>query len=292
MRRRSGLSWSLATLLLARALGAQAPPSTIILTFDASSEAQKQAITAIRAHVSGLPADVVVVPVEHLRSLDSRLAAAGSLAASRQALGTFYIEIEPDGTLLIFFTEAGAEATLVRRLPPNDQGVRVALEQAAIVVRSLVEALLEGGTVGIAREAERGRSAEEAEAPAEPASSAERPSAEFAVSSPEEPPSQSDSRRSRAGLAWASPPATPPLILHRSCRGSRVSPLVCSGWPRPSFTSVRVTPFFLPTRPPPKTRSLPSTVSRSRPSWAIVALTPSRSMASWACSWTPRDAPP
>ena len=127
MRRRSGLRWSLATLLLTRALGAQPQSSTIILTFDASSEAQKQAIAAIRAHVSGLPADVVIVPLEHQRSLDSRLAAAGSLAASRQALGTFYIEIEPDGTLLIFFTEPGAEATLIRRLPPNDQGVRVAL---------------------------------------------------------------------------------------------------------------------------------------------------------------------
>jgi hypothetical protein len=201
MRRRSGLSWSLATLLLARALGAQSPASTIILTFDASSEAQKQAITAIRAHVSGLPADVVIVPVEHLRSLDSRLAAAGSLAASRQALGTFYIEIEPDGTLLIFFTEAGAEATLIRRLPPNDQGVRVALEQAAIVVRSLVEALLEGGTVGVAREAERGRSAEEAEAPAEPASSAERSSAESALPSPEEPPSQSDAEEAAEAVS-------------------------------------------------------------------------------------------
>src|SRR5437868_4497769 len=119
MRRRSGLSWSLATLLLTRALAAQPKASTIILTFDASSEAQKQAITAVRAHVSGLPADVQIVPVEHQPSLDSGLAAAGSLAASRHALGTFYIEIEQDGTLLIFFTEPEAEATLIRRLPPN-----------------------------------------------------------------------------------------------------------------------------------------------------------------------------
>lgn len=196
MRRRSGLSWCLGTLLLTRALGAQPQPSTIILTFDASSEAQKQAITAIRAHVSGLPAEVVIVPVEHQRSLDSRLAAAGSLAASRQALGTFYIEIEPDGTLLIFFTEAGAEATLIRRLPPNDQGVRVALEQAAIVVRSLVEALLDGGSVGIAPEADRAGSAQSAEAPAQLDSSPGRSSAESALPNPETPPSHSGSQAS------------------------------------------------------------------------------------------------
>jgi hypothetical protein len=179
---------------LTRALGAQPPPSTIILTFDASSETQKQAITAIRAHVSGLPAEVVIVPVEHQRSLDSRLAAAGALAASRRALGTFYIEIEPDGTLLIFFTEAEAEATLIRRLPPNQQGVRVALEQAAIVVRSLVEALLDGGSVGIAPKADRAGSAE---APAEPDLLPERTSAASALPSPEKPgPSRSRSEAS------------------------------------------------------------------------------------------------
>jgi hypothetical protein len=192
MRRRSSLSWSLAILLLARALGAQPPPSTIVLTFDASSEAQKQAITAIRAHVSGLRAEVVVVPVEHQRTLDSRLAAAGSLAASRHALGTFYIEIEADGTLLIFLTEAEAEATLIRRLPPNAQGVRVALEQAAIVVRSLVEALLDGGTVGIARETQRAGSAEAPEAPAEPDSSPEPSSATSELYTPDRPSWESD----------------------------------------------------------------------------------------------------
>jgi len=198
MRRRLGLSWSIVTLLLTRALSAQPQPSAIILTFDASSEAQKQAVAAIRAHVSGLPANVVIVPVEHQRSLDSRLAAAGSLAASREALGTFYIEIEPDGTLLIFLTEPGAEATLVRRLPPNDQGVRVALEQAAIVVRSLVEALLDGGNVGIAREVDRTGSAEATDAPVEPASP-EQSAAVPGLPSPEQA-SESDSEAApRAG---------------------------------------------------------------------------------------------
>src|ERR1041384_5857677 len=60
------------------------------------------------------------------------------------------MDIAEDGALLIFFTEVSGEATLIRRLPPNRQGLRVGLEQAAIVVRSLVEALLEGGNVGIA----------------------------------------------------------------------------------------------------------------------------------------------
>jgi hypothetical protein len=171
------------------------------VTFDASSETQKQAISAIRAHVSGLPAEVVIVPVDQQRSLDSRLAAAGALAASRHALGTFYIEIEPDGTLLIFFTEPEAEATLIRRLPPNQQGLRVALEQAAIVVRSLVEALLDGGHVGIAPEARRAGAGGDAEAPAGSASLPAQTS-QPALAGPEEPrPSQSRSEASPDGAS-------------------------------------------------------------------------------------------
>jgi hypothetical protein len=186
MRRRSGLSWSLATLLLTRALGAQPPSSTIVLTFDASSDVQKRAIAAIRAHVSDLAAEVEVVPVEHQRSLDSQLAAAGSLAASRHALGSFYIEVELDGTLLIFFTEPEAEATLIRRLPSNPQGAGVALEQAAIVVRSLVEALLDGGNVGIAPGAARGgaNANQESRTGSEPSPASAPP----ALPSSEEPP--------------------------------------------------------------------------------------------------------
>lgn len=136
-------------MLLSRAAAA-GPPAAIVVTFDADSVAQGQAVVAIRAHMSGLPVEVVSVPVERGPALDERLATSGALAASRHALGTFDIEAGEDDSLLIFFTEADGETTLIRRLRPNHQGARVALEQAAIVVRSLVEALLEGGTVGIA----------------------------------------------------------------------------------------------------------------------------------------------
>jgi len=149
-----GVAWSLAIVFLTGSARAEPQISSIIVAFDARSDAQKQAVAAIQAHVNGLPLTVVVTPVEHQESLDERLASSGALAASRHALGTFYIESLGDGSLQIFFTEAGGEATLIRRLRPNQQGLRVALEQAAIVVRSLVEALLEGGTVGIANEAD------------------------------------------------------------------------------------------------------------------------------------------
>jgi len=147
--RRAGVGWGLALVLLGGGAGAEPRPS-IVLAFDATSDAQKQAVAAIQAHMQGLPLEVVAAPVEPQRSLQLRLAESGALAVSREAFGTFYVDVAEDRSLLIFFTEAKGEATLIRRLPPNRQGLRVALEQAAIVVRSLVEALLEGGGVGIA----------------------------------------------------------------------------------------------------------------------------------------------
>jgi hypothetical protein len=147
-------AWSLATILSSRALAAGPAASAIVLAFDAGSDAQGQVVTAIRAHMSGLPVEVVTVSVEPGHALNDRLATSGALAASRHALGTFDIEVGEGDSLLIFFTEADGETTLIRRLPPSKQGARVAFEQAAIVVRSLVEALLDGGSVGIAPGAE------------------------------------------------------------------------------------------------------------------------------------------
>jgi hypothetical protein len=122
----------------------------IVVTFDAGSDVQNQVIDAIRAHVSDLPVELVTVSVERDDVLGRRLAAAGTVATARRALGTFDIEVAPDNSLLVFFTEADGETTLIRRLQANPQGWKVALEHGAIVVRSLVEALLDGGRVGIA----------------------------------------------------------------------------------------------------------------------------------------------
>ena len=125
-----------------------------MLTYDASSEEQREALSAVRAHIRDSPVDLVEEPVNTAGNLADRLAAAGTLATSHGALGTFSIEQAPDRSILVFFTEPGGSATLVRRLPASEAGGRVMIEQAAIVVRSLVEALLEGGRLGIVPERE------------------------------------------------------------------------------------------------------------------------------------------
>jgi hypothetical protein len=126
--------------------------SRLVLTYDPSSAEQREALLAVRVYLSGSPIELVEEPLDSARDLADRLAAAGTLATSHAALGTFSIEQAADRSLLVFFTEPGGSATLVRRLPASEAGSRVAIEQAAIVVRSLIEALLEGGRLGIVPE--------------------------------------------------------------------------------------------------------------------------------------------
>jgi hypothetical protein len=157
-------------LAIARLAAAQPTNARIVLTYDPSSEEQREALAAVRVHVGGSPVELVVESVEPGRDLAGRLAAAGTLATSHAALGTFSIEQAPDRSILVFFTEPGGSATLVRRLPASEAGTRVAIEQSAIVVSSLVEALLEGGRLGIVPERDQATDASVAEAPSpEPA---------------------------------------------------------------------------------------------------------------------------
>jgi hypothetical protein len=144
--------WFCLLLVSASPAAAQAPSSKIVLTYDPTSEEQRRALAAVRAHLRGLPIEIVTETVEHeqKRDLTDRLAASGTLATSHAALGTFSIENGADRSILVFLTEPGGSATLVRHLPASDLSVRVAIEQAAIVIRSLVAALLEGGRVGVA----------------------------------------------------------------------------------------------------------------------------------------------
>jgi hypothetical protein len=126
----------------------------ILITFDPSAGEYGSIVGAMQAHLRGLPVRVVIKPMARARSLGQKLVTSAELATSSRALGAFSLEIADDRACLIFFTEPDGNSTLIRRLPPNEQGLRVTIEEAAIVVRSLVLALLEGRRVGMTTETE------------------------------------------------------------------------------------------------------------------------------------------
>jgi hypothetical protein len=173
-------------LVLARPAAGQPVGSRFVLTYDPRSERQQQALAAVRAHLRGLSVELITEPVAKERDFSERLAASGALATSHSALGTFSIEQGADRSILVFFTEPGGSATLVRRLPTSELDDRVAIEQAAIVVRSLVEALLEGGHLGVVAEGTESTASARGDAPASPESTGRPRKPDAAASTPAE----------------------------------------------------------------------------------------------------------
>jgi hypothetical protein len=173
-------------LALARPAAGQPIGSRFVLTYDPRSERQQQALAAVRAHLQGLSVELVTESIAPDRDFAARLAASGALATSHSALGTFSIEQGADRSILVFFTEPGGSATLVRRLPTSELDHRVAIEQAAIVVRSLVEALLEGGRVGVVAKGAESAAPPRGEAPASPESTRRPRKSGAAASTPRE----------------------------------------------------------------------------------------------------------
>jgi len=123
----------------------EASPGIVVFAVDPKSRDSEAMVEAVRAHLTGLPVKLVT---------DTGGTGATSPTAndgSGRFLGTLTIEPASTNEWVVSFTEPAIDTTLVRRIRLKPQGKRVALEEAAIVVRSMVEAILDGGHVGIVK---------------------------------------------------------------------------------------------------------------------------------------------
>ena len=135
---------------IASQLGAAEPTADggiglVVFAVDPKARDAQAMVDAVRAHLTGLPVRLVIGADSGETGAD-----AGS-GGSGRVLGTLTIDPATPGEWVVSFTEPAIDTTLVRRIRIKPQGKAVALEEAAIVVRSMVEAILDGGHVGIAR---------------------------------------------------------------------------------------------------------------------------------------------
>jgi hypothetical protein len=137
-------------------LRAAEPPAdsgagVVVFAVDPRARDAQAMVDAVRAHLTGLPVRLVIDTAGN----GSHSASAGETGGSggHRTLGTLTIEAVTPGEWVVSFTEPAVDTTLVRRIRLKPQGKAVALEEAAIVVRSMVEAILDGGHLGIARPA-------------------------------------------------------------------------------------------------------------------------------------------
>jgi hypothetical protein len=131
---------------------AEAASHVVVFSIDSRSKDAPAMIEAVRAHLTGLPVRLVV---EHPARGASGASGSPepSTVSPKRVIGTVTIDPAAEGEWVVSFTEPAFDATLVRRIKVRPQGTLVALEEAAIVIRSMVEALLDGGHVGIAKPA-------------------------------------------------------------------------------------------------------------------------------------------
>jgi hypothetical protein len=150
---RASIAAAVITLVASTALPLRAaePPSEgapgiVVFAVDPQAKDAQAMIDAVRAHLTGLPVRLVI---------DTRSGASGNGSEPAKdgshRIGTLTIDPATPGEWVVSFTEPAIDTTLIRRIRVKPQGKRVALEEAAIVVRSMVEAILDGGHVGIAR---------------------------------------------------------------------------------------------------------------------------------------------
>lgn len=111
----------------------------IVFAVDPRARDAQALIDAVRAHLTGLPVRLVVDASGNGANGDSRV------------LGRLTIEPATPVEWVVSFTDPAVDTTIARRIRLKPQAKGVALEEAAIVVRSMVEAILDGGHVGIVK---------------------------------------------------------------------------------------------------------------------------------------------
>jgi hypothetical protein len=114
----------------------------IVFSVDPRARDAQALIDAVRAHLTGLPVRLVVDTGGNGWNGDSRV------------LGKMTIDPVTPVEWVVSFTDPAVDTTIARRIRLKPHAKGVALEEAAIVVRSMVEAILDGGHVGIVKERE------------------------------------------------------------------------------------------------------------------------------------------
>lgn len=146
----------------------QPSASVVLLMFDPEQPGSIPLVSAIESHLMGLAVMVEREPIERSEIL-TWLEAGRSRVQARKALGLFAIDTRQRDTWRLFFLGPDGPPTLIRRLQPRPE--YAPLDQAGVIVRLLVEALLDGKQVGMVEPVPR-------DEPAQSSVSASRPAAD------------------------------------------------------------------------------------------------------------------
>ena len=146
------LAWAVSPVLCAQEVGPGEAPVVMMLVSSAQERAADPIIEAIAAQLSDLDVRFDARVVDEIpERLPSQIGLAEEEAASgRSVIAVFWYDQTQGGNVYLFLAGPEGDRILVRKL--EDTGDRGRAEGLAIIVRSSVMAMLQGGRIGIAVE--------------------------------------------------------------------------------------------------------------------------------------------
>ncbi len=106
--------------------------------------------SAVRGQLSDLPVHFEIEWVDALQSdLRSQVKQAREAAARRQAVTVFWADLSVPDQVFLYISHPSGERILVRHVGSESGGFEGRLETLAVIVRTSVKAVLEGGEIGI-----------------------------------------------------------------------------------------------------------------------------------------------
>ncbi|MCP4674092.1 MAG: hypothetical protein GY854_00930 [Deltaproteobacteria bacterium] len=111
--------------------------------------------SAVHGQLSDLPVHLEIEWVDALQSdLRSQVNKAREAAARRQAVTVFWADLSVPDQVFLYISHPSGERILVRHVGSESGGFEGRLETLAVIVRTSVKAVLEGGEIGIQKSAE------------------------------------------------------------------------------------------------------------------------------------------
>ncbi|MBI5486530.1 MAG: hypothetical protein HY905_04285 [Deltaproteobacteria bacterium] len=144
-------------------------------------------LDAIQAQLTDLPVELIVEPAAELPStLPAQIALAADFARRAGAATVFWFDSSVPDRVFVYLAERGGSRLLMRAVDSADPAERV--ESVAVIVRSLVQSILAGGTIGMSLPA----TSPAASPPPEPPVAAPSPEPPPPTEPPAETPAPSD----------------------------------------------------------------------------------------------------
>lgn len=143
--------WTALCFLPDQAHGGQPPDHvTVMIASRKTKEESNRALAALRSQMAGLKVVLNVRWISALsRSFPAQIREARRLAKKKSVLAVFWCDFTDQDQILVYIARPGLRRVFVRRVDRSREGARGAFEAIGVIVRTTVEAIRQGGRIGV-----------------------------------------------------------------------------------------------------------------------------------------------